>query len=120
MPERAKTISSVKCERCGTSKADFEKKGLLGCGMCYETFQDDMKFILRRIHGSNKHIGYRPTSKRQLTSAPDVKALQRKLETAIEKEDFEEAAKLRDLIRDAEAQHRRKMKPLNNAKQKNK
>ena len=39
---------------------------------------------------------------------------------ALEKENFEEAAKLRDIIRDAEAQHRRKMKPLNNAKQKNK
>lgn len=104
IPQRTRTVSSKKCQQCGTRKTDFEQTGLLGCGMCYETFKDDLKFILRRIHGSNKHIGHRPMSARQTGSLPDIKVLKRKLRSAIQDENFEEAAKLRDLIRDVESQ----------------
>ena len=118
MPERTRTVSSVTCDRCGTNKTDFESKGLLGCGNCYETFVDDLKFILRRIHGSNKHIGHRPSTRRKVKKLPDINLLRRQLQSAIDDENFEEAARLRDLVRDYEAQLRRNS--VENAEKKSK
>lgn len=101
-----RTVGSVKCEHCGITKDQFERTGLLGCGRCYETFREDLKFILRRIHGSNKHIGTRPPALRKVKGNADIEQLRRRLQEAIASEKFEEAARLRDLITDLEIERR--------------
>jgi protein arginine kinase len=106
-----RTVGSPKCEHCGITKDDFERTGLLGCGECYETFHEDLKFILRRIHGSNKHIGTRPPSLRAVKEHPDIEQLRQRLQEAVANERFEEAAQLRDLITDLEVQHRQQDTP---------
>ncbi|MDZ7295062.1 MAG: UvrB/UvrC motif-containing protein [candidate division KSB1 bacterium] len=106
-----RTVGSLKCEHCGITKDDFERTGLLGCGRCYETFSEDLKFILRRIHGSNKHIGTRPPAFREAKEHPNIEQLRQRLQEAVAKEEFEEAARLRDLITDLEAQLRQRARP---------
>ncbi|MDZ7290487.1 MAG: UvrB/UvrC motif-containing protein [candidate division KSB1 bacterium] len=108
--------SARRCPGCNRSFSDFEKTGLLGCDECYQTFEKELAILLRRIHGSNKHIGSRPRPRRAMTTARDLVKLRKELEEAIHKEKFERAAELRDLIRDAEREANHKT-PARNRKQ---
>jgi protein arginine kinase activator len=108
MEEKATYQHSTRCPECKTSLAEFEKTGLLGCAQCYQTFGKELAILLRRIHGSSKHIGSRPRPRRVFTAEKDVGRLRRELEKAINKEHFERAAELRDLLRDAEREKNRK------------
>jgi protein arginine kinase activator len=95
--------SSRRCPKCNRSLDKFEKTGLLGCDECYETFAKELAVLLRRIHGSSKHIGSRPRPRRRVVSSErDLPKLRAELAQAIGSEKFERAAELRDLIRDAE------------------
>jgi protein arginine kinase activator len=98
--------TSLICSRCGLSIGQFEKTGVLGCSDCYKAFEEPLRNLLRRIHGSNKHIGGRPVNFRRLSKADDIKTLRDQLNNAIESEDYEKAAGLRDVIRDMEYQKR--------------
>lgn len=94
---------SLKCTNCGLAYSDFKKIGRLGCGECYNAFKRYLAPLLKRIHGSSQHVGKGPTraakiSKKKLT----LQDLRMKLQRAIEEEAFEEAAKIRDQIRDLE------------------
>jgi protein arginine kinase activator len=97
-----------RCKNCDTSLDDFEKTGLLGCDQCYQAFERELLLLLRRIHGSSKHIGSRPRPRRQVSSGRNVAKLRQELEQAIRREQFERAAELRDLVRDAEREASRK------------
>ena len=94
--------SSAKCTSCGQTLQIFKKTGLLGCADCYGVFDAELKVMLRRIHGSNKHIGGRPTARRLQVLVPDLEKLRRQLALAVKNEKYEEAARLRDLIHDSE------------------
>ncbi len=101
-PEKAegKGIEML-CPGCGHSFAEFEKSGKLGCGACYEFFSLQLKDLLRRIHGSNQHVGKSPpqlTLKMELKR--EVRRLRDDLRKAVESEEFEKAAELRDRIKD--------------------
>jgi protein arginine kinase activator len=105
-PSPEKEAVTVKCPNCGLSYADFRKIGRLGCGECYRTFNKYLAPLLKRIHGATQHIGKvpfkagkTPGKKEKVT---DIAALKEKLQRAIQAEAFEEAARLRDQIRDLE------------------
>jgi len=93
-----------KCECCGSSWNSFEKTGMFGCDICYQTFEHNLNFTLRRIHGSNKHIGNRPKSQRRIIDATELERIRRNLQKAILDENFERAAELRDILKDARAE----------------
>ena len=98
-----KKETKVKCARCGLTYEDFKKVGRLGCGECYEAFKKELSPLLKRIHGADRHIG--KVSLRGGKTIKDTRTLQDlkvQLEKAIQMEEFEEAAKLRDKIRDFE------------------
>jgi len=97
-----KKAGARRCPKCNTSFEKFEKTGLLGCDECYQAFEKELAVLLRRIHGSSKHIGSRPRPRRVVSNEKDVVKLRAELAQAISKEKFERAAELRDLIRDAE------------------
>jgi protein arginine kinase activator len=91
------------CSECGQSFNDFKKRGQLGCSNCYRVFRENLVPLLRRIHGSTRHRGKHPLKERVGVEAPaDLKEFKDRLKRAIETEDFEEAARLRDRIRDLE------------------
>lgn len=100
--KRGASKDKRKCTGCGSTWEIFEKTGLLGCGQCYETYQDDLSIVLRRIHGSNQHIGSCPKSFRHVVDQSKIQNFRAQLERAIKNENFERAAILRDIIRDTE------------------
>jgi len=102
--EQAGGGAEIKCPRCGFSQADFKKAGRLGCPECYKTFSEALEGLLKTMHKGTKHVGKVPESLRQSRDLNDrLKLLQKKLSKAIEDEDFEEAAILRDEIKQTTA-----------------
>ena len=98
--EQASGGVDLKCPRCGFTQADFKKTGRLGCADCYLTFAEGLEGLLKTMHKGTRHIGKVPQFLVQGRDLADrLKSLQKKLTTAIEGEDFEQAALLRDEIR---------------------
>ncbi len=92
--------TEVKCPRCGFTQADFKKSGRLGCPDCYKTFAEGLAGLLKTMHKGTRHAGKDPESLRVSREFADrLKSLQKKLAKAIESEDFELAARLRDEIK---------------------
>ena len=80
------------------------KSGRLGCPECYETFAEPLEGLLKTMHKGTRHVGKVPESLRQGRDLSDrLKQLQKKLAKAIQEEDFEEAAILRDEIKQTTA-----------------
>jgi len=90
----------TKCPRCGFSQADFKKSGRLGCPECYKTFAEGLEGLLKTMHKGTHHSGKVPEALRANREQSDrLKLLQKKLAKAVEDENFEQAAQLRDEIK---------------------
>ena len=93
----------VKCPACGFTYGDFKKVGRLGCGECYEAFKSKMGSLIKRVHGSDRHVGKVPLSAgKTVKDTRNLQEMKIKMEKAIQTEEFEEAAKLRDQIKELE------------------
>jgi protein arginine kinase activator len=98
------------CEHCGASWAEFRQNGLFGCEHDYEAFDKDLTPLLQRAHeGATHHVGKVPARAGAVSAAGrpkrklvDIARLRKELAKAVEVEDYERAAKLRDQIRQAE------------------
>lgn len=98
--EQAGGATGLKCPACGFTQSDFKKAGRLGCAECYQTFADPLEGLLKTMHKGTRHVGKVPEALRQSRDTSDrLKQLQKKLAKAIEDENFEEAALLRDEIK---------------------
>jgi protein arginine kinase activator len=96
---------SEKCSVCGLSLEDFRRTGRLGCGRCYEQFEEQLNPILRRLHGSTRHTGKIPSKSKGVARLRRKKEeLRRELQEVIAAEEYERAAQLRDEIRRIESQ----------------
>jgi len=100
----------IECPNCGLSYEDFKKFGRLGCSECFKAFQEQLGLLLKKIHGSNRHVGKAPgavAAGGQATvevqdDRSNLQRLKERLQRAILAEDFERAAQLRDQIRQLE------------------
>lgn len=93
------------CENCNLSYREFSRSGKLGCSECYTEFKDRADKLLKRIHGNNKHTGKVP--KRTggvIRIKKEIQELRSKMQEAVQKEEFEKAAELRDEIKELEAE----------------
>ena len=93
------------CGFCGASIKDFRATGRLGCAHCYAEFESHLRELLRRIHGATQHVGklYLDAAPIAPEDAPKIRAeLKDRLRRAVESENFELAAELRDRIRSME------------------
>ncbi|MCM8799264.1 MAG: UvrB/UvrC motif-containing protein [Candidatus Omnitrophica bacterium] len=101
--EEKETVK-LKCPNCQLSYEDFKKIGRLGCSECYNTFKRYLVSLLKRIHGSTRHLGKAPVklTARKFSKKSELEELRHKLQKAIEAEEFEEAARIRDQIRELE------------------
>lgn len=109
VPEAAEPGLDVPCRACGLTLRDFRQTGRLGCAVCYESFEPHLRDLLRRLHGSATHMGemylagelpaavgaVRPSG----PSGGALSRLREELRRAVESENFELAAELRDQIR---------------------
>lgn len=116
------------CEQCGITWAEFRQSGLFGCEHDYDVFEAQLTPLLQRAHeGGTHHIGKTPGQRGTGTAgagataeagageagtaaaAPkparrmDVTKLRKELQRAVEAEDYERAAQLRDEIKKQEA-----------------
>ena len=102
------TSANVSCPRCGCTFRQFRKTGRLGCAHCYSTFEQEMSTLLRKIHGSNEHVGI--TQEEAIGPLSEEEAhlltLRRQLRQAVEREEYERAAELRDAITQLEDERR--------------
>jgi protein arginine kinase activator len=90
----------TKCPRCGFSQADFKKSGRLGCPECYQVFAEGLEGLLKTMHKGTRHTGKSPEALCQSRdNAERLKTLQKKLAKAVASEDFEQAAKVRDELK---------------------
>ena len=92
----------MRCPACGSSLRDFRDTGRLGCDQCYVAFDAHLRDLLRRLHGSSQHVGERylpPGASGEATAASQLLELRDQLRRAVESENFELAAELRDQIR---------------------
>lgn len=95
---------AAQCSFCGGTLADFRATGRLGCAHCYETFENSLRDLLRRVHGNSRHIGRRyvaplPADLPHVSTATELRD---RLKRAIDAEQFELAADLRDKLRGLE------------------
>lgn len=118
--ERTKErFSGVVCPTCKTTYEDFVKDSRFGCPDCYSVFDPLIAENIRHLQGSERHVGKRPRSMRQetgdgepkgqetafgaeekaLTAEERIRLLKTRLKDAIRREEYEEAASLRDEIR---------------------
>lgn len=89
-----------KCPECGWTGRQIQHTGQMGCPHCYEVFGRWVDPVLRRIHGSNEHRGKIPSRAGQVVRRQrDLALLRDRLKSAVEHEEFEAAAQLRDEIR---------------------
>ncbi|HEY5218557.1 MAG TPA: UvrB/UvrC motif-containing protein [Gemmatimonadaceae bacterium] len=89
------------CAFCGCTMADFRATGRWGCPRCYVTFEASVRGLLRRLHGSSQHVGesHQMPQSEAVERAAKLGELRDRLRRAIDAEQFELAADLRDRIR---------------------
>ena len=93
------------CDFCGGTLDDFRETGRLGCPHCYATFESHLRTLLRRIHGSSRHVGevyLTPGGEASGNGDRLVDDLRAQLRRAVDAENFELAAELRDRLRNLE------------------
>jgi protein arginine kinase activator len=94
--------AGVECPFCGGTLQDFRQTGRLGCARCYTTFEAHLRDLLRRLHGSAQHAGERyaePATQVPEGPVRELGELREQLRHAIEAENFELAAELRDRLK---------------------
>ena len=88
------------CTRCGATFQDFRETGRLGCPDYYRAFESSLRDLLRRLHGSTHHLGERYAERESpVVVAEQAADLREQLRLAVETENFELAAELRDRLR---------------------
>lgn len=106
MPTLLSVPAEKKCPTCGSTYADIARNGKVGCPDCYSTFSDELSRTIASVHGTTSHTGAIPARHRAKQERREqLKALRKSLQEAIDKEDFERAATLRDEIRKIESQN---------------
>lgn len=92
------------CSYCELAFSEFRESGRLGCPHCWSSFETQLRGLVRRIHSGSQHVGkvYLSPDPSTFEREKRLGVLRRKLERAVELEDFERAAELRDQIRATE------------------
>ncbi|WP_339060659.1 UvrB/UvrC motif-containing protein [Tepidibacillus marianensis] len=99
----ATSPEQLRCKNCGLTFSQFKKIGKFGCHDCYNYFEPQLEPMFRRIHGNSQHIGKFPRrSGGNIKLKKEISLLKEQLQLKIYAEEFEEAARLRDQIKDLE------------------
>ena len=92
-----------RCNECGITYEEFSKSGRLGCAVCYDSFSKMLIPLIKRVQRSTNHVGKHPSrSAPQINQVRELKVLQERLRKSVQSEAFEEAARLRDEIKQLE------------------
>jgi protein arginine kinase activator len=101
--EEVAALNQRQCPHCGLTFIEFRNTGRLGCPHDYDLFSEELMPLLENIHGDRKHAGKAPRRQPRARQAQsELTKLRRQLQTAVTQEAYEEAARLRDQIRQIE------------------
>lgn len=93
------------CRHCGMAYSEFAQSGVLGCSNCYDEMQPQLQPLIKRIQGTTTHSGKVPKRTGGIArKRRELEGLRRQLESAIKNERYEEAAQLRDQMKQMEAE----------------
>ncbi len=95
--EEEQEDESPACPRCGRTFGEFRRIGRFGCAEDYDAFADRLVRLVETVQGADRHVGKHP---RRGSEAKELGKLERRLQSAVGAENYEEAARLRDLIRE--------------------
>ena len=91
---------TLSCPRCGMAREEFRKTGRLGCPDCYQTFMAELAAAVKAMHHGTQHVGKIPEREGAQTRIQSkIARLQKDLELAVAREEFEQAAEIRDQIK---------------------
>ncbi len=108
MPVIKSLSSEKKCPICASTYSDIAACGRVGCPTCYEAFRDELSRTIASVHGTTTHTGSVPSRHRaKQLRAEQLRSLKKELHEAVEKEDYENAARLRDEVRRMEAENQK-------------
>lgn len=100
---------ATRCEFCGSSYSDIAKSGHVGCANCYSVFGEQLLPSIRRIHGNTAHCGKNSGRSEKQSVKPQEETKEQKLarlkselDKAVQEQNFEHAAELRDKIKERE------------------
>ncbi|MDF2724560.1 MAG: hypothetical protein K0Q59_4235 [Paenibacillus sp.] len=94
---------TLRCENCGLSYGQFSKIGRFGCSSCYQHFGEKLDPLFKRVHGNNVHVGKVPKRTGGLIQYKrEIDKLKQEMQMSISREEFEQAARIRDQIRELE------------------
>ncbi len=97
--------TAERCEICGCSFEDIIRSGNVGCSNCYSKFYNKLQPSLQRIHGKVKHSGKvppvsdKPIEVKETTVEDKISQLEKEMAKAIETQNFERAAVIRDELK---------------------
>lgn len=99
-PSGSALRSSRACPLCGATLRDISATGKLGCAKCYEVFKDELRNTVVGIHGNVTHVGRAPGGHKELLERQEkLDELKKRQQKAVDEQDYELAAKLRDEIK---------------------
>ncbi len=99
------TDKETRCPSCGFRLSEFRETGLLGCPSCYAHFRTELEPMLRRLHGTTEHRGKLPLRRGGAFQRDRrLQTLRRELQQAVAREEYEQAARLRDELKQIEAE----------------
>lgn len=99
-PDGEKGAGTLHCQCCGATFQNILRSGKVGCAECYRTFANQLAPFIRKIHGSVSHRG-KTAGGGDLPQVPpkaQLSVMHQRLREAIQSENFEQAAALRDQI----------------------
>lgn len=109
IPKAIGVSTEKKCPGCESTYAEIAKLGRVGCPECYTVFANELSRMIRSVHGTTAHTGSIPSRHRAKQAREEkLKQLRAQMQDAIQKEDFERAAALRDEIRNEESENNKK------------
>jgi protein arginine kinase activator len=101
--DELKRLDQRSCPVCGITFFEFRSKGRLGCPHDYTCFESELAPLIVNIHGANEHTGKRPKRGGEAADKQTTLIrLRREMKDAVECEDYEQASRLRDEIREIE------------------
>ncbi|MGI6497113.1 MAG: UvrB/UvrC motif-containing protein [Kiritimatiellia bacterium] len=89
-------MSDIHCPKCGLTRVQYRKEGRLGCPACYRAFGAEFASMIQGMHRGTVHVGKIPASVSCKREADRVAA---KLRLAVKEQRYEDAARLRDRLR---------------------
>ncbi len=96
-------LARLACPACGIQYMEFRAEGRLGCPHDYAVFRAGLLPLLQRIHRAQLHVGKTPRRAPNPARQAELVELRRRLQDAVDTEAYEEAARIRDLLRQREA-----------------